>query len=299
MSSADVDTPETETDADTDVPAAPAVAEGPATLLQELTEALGDAVVGSHPQGDDLTVRVTADAWHRAGEACRALGFDYFCFLSGLDWMPSTSPNPRASVSDTLDTRRRRRRCPRGRARRRPGGGNRRRGGHRRLADRHGRGRHPLPGLRPPLLHHPPPGRHPQGRPRRRRPPGPDVVRHLPRCRLDRARDVGDVRVRVRRPPAPGEAVPARRVRGLPPAQGLPAAVPRGQALARPGRRRADARGPRARGPAEEAPPRPLPPKAAAAEAPAAEAPAAEAPADETDAPADDPAAPATEEGAG
>ena len=47
---------------------------------------------------------MTADAWHRAGEACRALGFDYFCFLSGLDWMPSTSPNPRASVSDTLDT---------------------------------------------------------------------------------------------------------------------------------------------------------------------------------------------------
>ena len=102
MSSADVETPETETPEDDSD--APTVAEGPATLLQELTEALGDSVVGSHPQGEDLTVRVTADAWHRAGEACRALGFDYFCFLSGLDWMPSTSPNPRASVSEEIDS---------------------------------------------------------------------------------------------------------------------------------------------------------------------------------------------------
>ncbi|MEA2703477.1 MAG: NADH-quinone oxidoreductase subunit [Actinomycetota bacterium] len=96
MSSADVETETPEADA--------APAEGPANLLQELTEALGDAVVGSHTQGEDLTVRVDAGSWHQAAEACKALGFDYFCFLSGLDWMPSTSPNPRASVSDELDT---------------------------------------------------------------------------------------------------------------------------------------------------------------------------------------------------
>ncbi len=103
MSSADTETETPEADA---APAAAATSEasGPATLLQELTEALGDALVDSHTQGDDLTVRVDAGAWHRAAEACRALGFDYFCFLSGLDWMPSTSPNPRASVSDELDT---------------------------------------------------------------------------------------------------------------------------------------------------------------------------------------------------
>ena len=29
----------------------------------------------------------------RAAEACRELGFDYFDFLSGIDWMPS-APNP-------------------------------------------------------------------------------------------------------------------------------------------------------------------------------------------------------------
>ena len=40
--------------------------------------------------------------------------------------------------------------------------------------------------------------------------------------------------------------LPARRVRGLPAAQGLPAAGPRGQAVARPRRRRAPARGGRA-----------------------------------------------------
>src|SRR5207237_3546844 len=38
-------------------------------------------------------VRVAPDAWRRSAEACRDLGFDYFCFLSGLDWMPS-APNP-------------------------------------------------------------------------------------------------------------------------------------------------------------------------------------------------------------
>jgi NADH-quinone oxidoreductase subunit C len=103
LSSADLQTDTSaapDPDADVDAPAAT----GPATLLQELTEALGDELVGSHTHGDDLTVRVTAGAWHRAAEACTALGFDYFCFLSGLDWMPSTSPNPRASVSDELDT---------------------------------------------------------------------------------------------------------------------------------------------------------------------------------------------------
>jgi NADH-quinone oxidoreductase subunit C len=90
-------------DLDTELPEATEIG-WPATLLQELTEALGDALVGSHARPDDLTVRVEAGAWHRAAEACRALGFDYFCFLSGLDWMPSTSPNPRASVSEEIDS---------------------------------------------------------------------------------------------------------------------------------------------------------------------------------------------------
>jgi NADH-quinone oxidoreductase subunit C len=62
-------------------------------LLDELTAALGDAVVGSHIQAGDLWVRVRREDWRRAAEACKSLGFEYFDFLSGIDWMPS-APNP-------------------------------------------------------------------------------------------------------------------------------------------------------------------------------------------------------------
>ena len=62
-------------------------------LLDQLSGALGDAVVESHIHGGDIWVRVRRDAWRRAAEACRGLGFDYFDFLSGIDWMPS-APNP-------------------------------------------------------------------------------------------------------------------------------------------------------------------------------------------------------------
>jgi NADH-quinone oxidoreductase subunit C len=64
-------------------------------LLEDLTTRLGDAVVGSHIRSGDLWVRVRPDAWVKAAEECRAMGFDYFCFLSGIDWMPHTWPNPK------------------------------------------------------------------------------------------------------------------------------------------------------------------------------------------------------------
>ena len=71
-------------------------------LLGALTAALGDAVVGSEINRGDLWVRVRADAWKRTAEVCRdTLGLDYFCFLSGLDWMPS-APNPEESVSTEI-----------------------------------------------------------------------------------------------------------------------------------------------------------------------------------------------------
>ena len=73
--------------------------------LDALVVELGADVVGSEVvRNGDVVIRVTAGAWKRAGEVCKSQGYDYFCFLSGLDWMPSTSPNPRASVSDELDT---------------------------------------------------------------------------------------------------------------------------------------------------------------------------------------------------
>jgi NADH-quinone oxidoreductase subunit C len=64
-------------------------------LLEDLTTTLGAAVVGSHIRSGDLWVRVRPDAWVQAAEACRAMGFDYFCFLSGIDWLPHTWPNPK------------------------------------------------------------------------------------------------------------------------------------------------------------------------------------------------------------
>jgi NADH-quinone oxidoreductase subunit C len=71
-------------------------------LLDTLTKELGDAVVGSEIERGDLWVRVRADAWKRTAEVCRdVLGLDYFCFLSGLDWMPS-APNPEESVSTDI-----------------------------------------------------------------------------------------------------------------------------------------------------------------------------------------------------
>lgn len=74
-------------------------------LLERLRVALGDAVVGSHIERGDLWVRVRNDAWHRAVEVCRNdLDCDYFCFLSGLDWMPATAPNPEQAVEEETES---------------------------------------------------------------------------------------------------------------------------------------------------------------------------------------------------
>ena len=64
-------------------------------LLEDLTTRLGDAIVGSHIRNGDLWVRVRPDAWVRAARECKAMGFDYFCYLSGVDWLPHTWPNPK------------------------------------------------------------------------------------------------------------------------------------------------------------------------------------------------------------
>ncbi|MEM9202556.1 MAG: NADH-quinone oxidoreductase subunit C [Actinomycetota bacterium] len=60
-------------------------------LLSALTTELGDALVGSHlVPGDDLWIRVDREAWVAAGEFLQmGLGFQYFNFLSGIDWKPS------------------------------------------------------------------------------------------------------------------------------------------------------------------------------------------------------------------
>jgi len=64
-------------------------------LLEDLTVKLGDAVVGSHVRSGDLWVRIRPDAWLRAAQECRGLGFDYFCYLSGSTGCPTPGPTPR------------------------------------------------------------------------------------------------------------------------------------------------------------------------------------------------------------
>ncbi|HEX2047389.1 MAG TPA: NADH-quinone oxidoreductase subunit C [Acidimicrobiales bacterium] len=73
-------------------------------LLEDLTARLGDDIVGSHVHSGDLWVRVRPEAWVRAAEECKAIGFDYFCYLSGIDWMPHTWPNPKVIEGADGDT---------------------------------------------------------------------------------------------------------------------------------------------------------------------------------------------------
>ena len=60
-------------------------------LLEVLKQELGDGVVGAHIRdGDDLWVRVTAEAWREVAEIAKAkLGCTAFCYLSAIDWLPS------------------------------------------------------------------------------------------------------------------------------------------------------------------------------------------------------------------
>ena len=60
-------------------------------VVQALRDALGDALLDSLIKpNDDVWVRVRTDAWRAAGLVLRDIvGCDYFCFLSGIDWMPS------------------------------------------------------------------------------------------------------------------------------------------------------------------------------------------------------------------
>jgi NADH-quinone oxidoreductase subunit C len=62
-------------------------------LLERISTALGsDAIVESVESLGDLVVRVRADRWRDAAQACRTeLGFDYLSFVGGIDWQPAPS----------------------------------------------------------------------------------------------------------------------------------------------------------------------------------------------------------------
>lgn len=89
------------TDTGSEVEASRSVDEVREGLLTTLRAELGDELVGSHIDKGDIWVRVASGSWHRAVETCKTkLGCDYFCFLSGIDWMPATAPNPEAAAAD-------------------------------------------------------------------------------------------------------------------------------------------------------------------------------------------------------
>ncbi len=60
-------------------------------IVSQIRSVIGDALIDSLVKpGDDVWLRVSTDAWRETGFALRdVVGCDYFCFLSGLDWLPS------------------------------------------------------------------------------------------------------------------------------------------------------------------------------------------------------------------
>jgi len=92
LSSVEPETPEAPEAPEVEAPAVDPYASD----LQALRTELGDALVETGAQRGDLWVRVHRDAWDHAAEVLRhQLRYDYFCFLSAVDWMPHTWPNPK------------------------------------------------------------------------------------------------------------------------------------------------------------------------------------------------------------
>ena len=99
----------TETIDAVDTPDAPAVDENTdavrAAMLGELTDELGDALVGSHiAVGVDITVRVAAEAWAQTAVFLKdGMGFAYFNFLSAIDWLPALGRDMDSQVDLSLE----------------------------------------------------------------------------------------------------------------------------------------------------------------------------------------------------
>jgi NADH-quinone oxidoreductase subunit C len=83
------DAPTDETGTDTEAaPAPPPPDPVRESIVAHLRDDLGDGLVEHVNANGDLWVRVDRSAWRKAGEVLREkLGFDYFCFLSGIDWL--------------------------------------------------------------------------------------------------------------------------------------------------------------------------------------------------------------------
>jgi NADH-quinone oxidoreductase subunit C len=79
-------------------------------MVAAIRTTLGAAVVDTLVKpGDDIWVRVTTESWCSSIQVLKDThAFDYFCFLSAIDWMPSPygrgedDPSEPAPVRDTV-----------------------------------------------------------------------------------------------------------------------------------------------------------------------------------------------------
>ncbi len=71
--------------------AAPVVDATRDAMVVAIRGTLGAAVVDSMVKpGDDIWVRVSTESWRNSIQKLKDVhGFDYFCFLSAIDWLPS------------------------------------------------------------------------------------------------------------------------------------------------------------------------------------------------------------------
>ncbi|HEX7166877.1 MAG TPA: NADH-quinone oxidoreductase subunit C [Acidimicrobiales bacterium] len=77
-------------DAEAEAPAEPTTPPDPAreALADALRRDLGDGFLEHANANGDLWIRVSRDCWRRAAETLKVKhGFDYFCFVSGIDWL--------------------------------------------------------------------------------------------------------------------------------------------------------------------------------------------------------------------
>lgn len=74
-----------------EVPSTPVVDTPREQALAGIRAVLGSRLVQDHlAPGDDLWIRVAGDSWKQSARDLRdSCGFQYFCFLSAIDWMPS------------------------------------------------------------------------------------------------------------------------------------------------------------------------------------------------------------------
>lgn len=69
-------------------------------IVSTLRASLADAMLEHYANERDVWVRVHPASWRVTAQSCKdALGCDYFCFLSGMDWQP----NPALDGEKTFD----------------------------------------------------------------------------------------------------------------------------------------------------------------------------------------------------